>query len=338
VTALLGHYYDGKSARALPVEVRRDEGALVITGRDLLLSYPINAVRADPPLGHTRRVIRLPDGGQVQSDDHAALDALFPRRYGLETWVDALERRWIYVLAGLVITTAVVWYAVVHALPIVAERAARHIPIRIEKAIGEQTLMALDRTLFAPSTLQPPQQEALRRRFTNFTRGLNDGYDYRLEFRGGSIGANALALPGGTIVITDAMVKLTQNDEQRLAVLAHEIGHVKARHSLRMALQSAGVAALISTLTGDAVSITTLAVAVPTVLVQSSYSRAFETEADTFAFHHMKAHGLSPKYFAEVMRLTQKQNGAQAGGESGFNYFSSHPATEERVRRALAAQ
>ena len=338
MNALQGNYFDGRSTRRIPVRVLRDGDNVNINGDNVLLSYPLTQIRVDPRVGNTRRAIHLPDGGQVQTDDHDALDALFPRQNRLEAWVDRLERHWGYAIGAIVVTVALAWYAAVHGLPWLAEKGARHVPPAVEVAIGEQTLAALDKTLLAPSALDAARQAALRKHFLAFTSDLHDGHRYQLEFRGGHVGANAFALPGGTIVMTDAMVKLAQNDEQLLAVLAHEIGHVHGHHGLRMALQGAGVAALISALAGDAVSITTLAATLPTVLTQTSYSREFENEADAYAFQRLKSHGLSPRYFAEIMQLFKKQGGEQADKNDGFNYFSSHPATDERIQRALANQ
>ena len=145
-------------------------------------------------------------------------------------------------------------------------------------------------------------------------------------------------------MLTDELVKLAQNDAQLSAVLAHEIGHVRHRHGLRQALQAAGLAALISSLAGDAVSITSLAVTLPTVLLQTGYSRKFEDEADSYAFQRLKEIGLSPRDFAEILTRLEEFHGKEAGakksaaGERTFDYLSTHPATARRIERALASQ
>ncbi len=55
-----------------------------------------------------------------------------------------------------------------------------------------------------------------------------------VEFRASPIiGANAFALPGGIVIVTDQLMQLAEHDDEILAVLAHEIGHVKHRHVLR---------------------------------------------------------------------------------------------------------
>src|SRR5664279_6314679 len=106
---------------------------------------------------------------------------------------------------------------------------------------------------------------------------------------------NALALPGGIIVITDAMVEAFDNDAEFRAVMAHELGHVHGRHAVRLVLQDSGLAVLMTALAGDAVGATVLAVALPSVLLRARYSRQFETEADDYAFATMQRRGESPK-------------------------------------------
>jgi len=135
---------------------------------------------------------------------------------------------------------------------------------------------------------------------------------------------------------------LAQNDDELSSVLAHEVGHVLHRHSMRQALQAAGVAALVTALAGDAVSITGLAAAIPTVLLETGYSRRFEEEADDFALQRMKEVGISPRHFAEMMKRLeeheQRSQGVKAQGETSLaDYLSTHPVTRQRIERALAA-
>ena len=286
-------------------------------------------------------------GAQLQTDDHAALDALFPSANRLEAWVQTLEQHWGYALAAIALTAGFTWWCVVFGLPLAATAVARVVPASVEATLGEQTLAALDKSLCAPTALAADRTEAVRKVFSTVTAGLDDGHTYRLELRAcAQIGPNAFAMPGGAIVVTDDLVKLAQNDQEIAAVIAHETGHVRYRHGLRMALQGAGAAALIAALAGDAVTMTKLAVLLPTVLLQSGYSREFETEADTYAFQRMKAIGLSPQFFADMMLLMEKQRGRPAGtagdGKAGapsgashtLDYLSTHPATAERIQRA----
>jgi predicted Zn-dependent protease len=121
-----------------------------------------------------------------------------------------------------------------------------------------------------------------------------------------------------------------------MAVLAHEIGHVRGRHALRLILQDSGVVVLITALAGDAVSMSILAAALPTALLQSHYSRQFEEDADEYAFAHLRRHGYSPQVFADMMRRLQQADRGAKGDAGVVRYFSTHPLTEERIQRAEA--
>jgi Zn-dependent protease with chaperone function len=330
-------YYDGKTSARKNVRVRGYTGVIQIVAEGLRLEVPLGKVRVDPPVSGTRLALHLPEGAQLQTDDHAAVETLFPRVHAFEGWVHALERRWPYALAGVALIAAFAWWIVIDGLPRAAKIAAGFVPVTVETKLGEQTLSFFERRLCKPSSLDAARQQLLQQRFATLTSGLGDGYSYRLlprDCRG--VGANAFALPGGAIVVTDALVKLAQNDDQISAVLAHEIGHVHHRHGLRMALQATGLAALAAALFGDALSITSLATTLPTVLLQTGYSRGFETEADDYAFQRLKEIGLSPAAFAEIMLLLENTHGTGSGAESK-DYFSTHPATAKRVERALAA-
>jgi Zn-dependent protease with chaperone function len=83
-------------------------------------------------------------------------------------------------------------------------------------------------------------------------------------------------------VITDDLVKIAKSDDEIIAVLAHEIGHVRGRHALRQLLQAAGISALAVAVLGDVSSFSAILGAAP-ALLHAKHSRDFEREADTFA-------------------------------------------------------
>jgi predicted Zn-dependent protease len=145
------------------------------------------------------------------------------------------------------------------------------------------------------------------------------------------IGPNALALPSGIVVVTDSLVELAHSDAELIAVLAHEIGHLRQRHTLRRMLQGSATALLIVAITGDVGSIMSLAAALPTVLLNSSYSRDFEREADDFALDYLQRRSISPQALGDILLRMEKSSG---GGSDIPDYLSSHPSTRERARKA----
>jgi Zn-dependent protease with chaperone function len=328
-------YYDGRTSGRKAVRVRGLDGSLHVFGPEVNFEVPLESVAVDAPLTGASRSLNLPDGGQLQTDDAAAVEALFPRRHLFQTLVHGLERRWPYALAGVAFLALAIAWILLDGLPRAAKIAAGFVPPQLEAKLGAQTLAVFDEQLCKPSRLGSARQKALNERFAALTKGLDDGFAYRLELRDcRPMGPNAFALPGGTVVLTDALVKLAKTDDQVSAALAHEVGHVRHRHGLRTALQAAGMAAISAAVMGDAVSITSLAVTVPTAVLQNGYSREFETQADDYAFQRLKELGISPKAFAEMMILLEKAD--KAKGDS-FDYLSTHPATAKRIERANAA-
>jgi predicted Zn-dependent protease len=157
----------------------------------------------------------------------------------------------------------------------------------------------------------------------------------RLELRSGPrIGDNAFALPSGIVVMTDELVTLAQNDEELLAVVAHEIGHLHHRHILRQILQNAMTALLVSGLFGDLSSISGLSATPPAFLAQQKYTRKFERETDAFAAEMLLARGISALHLANILNRLSESCGRSEG--SLLDYLSSHPASEERVESLTA--
>jgi predicted Zn-dependent protease len=330
-------YYDGRSALRRAVRVSVLGERLHVWGEGIDFAVPLDAVEADAPIPGAPRILRLPGGAQLRADAESVAE-LFAGRHRLETLVERLERRWPYALGALVVLAAFAWWFIARGLPLAAQAIAEHIPARAEAAIGEHALSAIEGRVCFPSALSAGEQEALQRSFSRMSAGLNDGHDYRLLLRScPSLRANAFALPGGSIILTDQLVRLGGSPAGISGVLAHEIGHVRQRHGLRTLLQGAGLVALITTLAGDAAAITSLAVTLPTVLLQSGYSREFEGEADDFAVRRMRELGLSPRAFADMLALIER-NHVHGGQAQAQDYFSTHPITAARIERALAAE
>src|SRR6185295_15050115 len=176
-------------------------------------------------------------------------------------------------------------------------------------------------------------------KFAAMTRAAGDPTPYRLEFRSSKIGPNAFALPAGIIVMLDDLVKLARRDEEVLGVLAHELGHVHNRHTMRMLLESSATALVIAGLTGDIASTTSLAAAAPALLLQTKYSRDNEREADAYAVDLMKQASMDPGSLARILARLDGGAGKKKNRGPGLpTFLSTHPATEERKAVALAGK
>lgn len=332
MTTLLGTYYDGVTTEATAVSLELDDAnVLHIAGLSEPLAHPLAAVRISARLGNTTRALHFPDGAKCDCADNAAVDELERRagKGGFSQLIHALESRWRNVLvAGLLLVILLAGGA--HwGIPVLARRAADAMPAAMAYDLGRGTLQALDGTMLKPSELPLDVQQRIEGEFALMARHYPE-LPLSLHYRRG-IGPNAFALPDGTVIATDELVKLSTNDEEVLAVLAHEIGHVHHRHALRMALEGSTLVLLSSAYFGDVTQLTTLSAALPSVYTRAAYSRDLETEADTFALHYLDETHIPRQRFADIMRALQKELGGDSKG--GLQYLASHPPTSERIKR-----
>ena len=218
----------------------------------------------------------FPDGSQCETDDNDAIDELFAgvRAAAPGRLMHRWESRVRYVAAAFVLTSVLLWAGISYGIPALAKQIAFGLSPSTDAMLGQEALAGLDKVLLEPTQLAPERQAEVKALFSDMTTNIDGASDYRLEFRASKkIGANALALPSGIIVITDPLVELAKNDGELTAVLAHEIGHLRQRHDLRRVLQGSATAVLIIAVTGDMSSVASLAAALPTFLVNSKYSR-----------------------------------------------------------------
>jgi Zn-dependent protease with chaperone function len=334
IVTLTGQYFDGHQPLAVAASLLVSGPEAVLIGTAVERRYTTQQLRVSPRIGHADRFVTLPDGGQLQCPDQEALDRL-PHDVQSEGLVAWLEARTTVALVAIGAIVALLLGGYFYGLPAAAERVAMHVPIATEQALGAQVLEWLDANQwFRPTRLDEEQRASIRADFDELRAGLPLAAHYRLEFRDSFIGPNAFALPGGTIAITDAMVQAAESYAEVAAVLAHEIGHVERRHALRHLLQNSAVAVVAATLTADAASLSVAVAGVPALLAQARYSRAFETEADDFAFALLRARGRSPEDFASLMERLAAQHEDR---ERALGFVATHPVTAERVQRARAA-
>ncbi len=360
---LRGRYYDGQSARAVDLQLQiAADGSLQAEPPLLPSGGNLRFVRVDSRIAGLPANLRFPWGGTFETSDHDAVEAAFSA-IGVQTsWLHRLESRTRYVVGAAVFTLAFMTAGYFWGVPALSAAVTPLLPAGVGKALGEGALDQLDRYILEDSELSAARKAELSTVFASLHRDADLGLEPKLEFRGGGfLDANAFALPDGTVVLTDELVALAENDQQLAAVLLHELGHVQHRHSLRQILNQSSVAVLTFLLLGDASTVSALVVATPTVLLETSFSRAMETEADDYAVAYFKTHREDPLSLATMlarldryhrfcrreksMNATEAEACMRGAGEEReldedgdlVSYASTHPATEERIARIRAA-
>lgn len=339
-----GQFYSGDSSLREDALLRSTGGALALITASRQLALDLKDLNISPRVGNTPRYLYFPDDAVFETSDNDRVDQLGQRASTgrMARLVHQLENHLGLILLAAVTTAAVTTFTLVYGVPWSAKAVAHALPDSIAEQVGETTLASLDSTWLEPSLLSSPRRQALKSRFEPLLASVG-GQTLNVVFRSSPvIGANALALPDGTLIFTDDLVELAEHDDELTAILAHEVGHVAHRHGMQGMVQSSLTFWLIVMMTGDLSAFSDSTVAVPAVLMSLSYSREMEWQADGYALKLMQDRGLDPAHFANIMtRLNE--TGSPGTGEpddpgpsrwdSLGDLLSSHPATRERIAR-----
>jgi len=146
---------------------------------------------------------------------------------------------------------------------------------------------------------------------------------------------NGFSLPGGHVYITSALLKLA-NDDELASVLAHEIGHIVARHSLKTLKQKQeydDIARSLGELTGVAGDLARdLGVALGQIVAEgflTVHTRDEEREADFLGVRGMARAGFDPQGMVTMFQKLQRIEERDASLLGTL--FSDHPDAQERI-------
>jgi Zn-dependent protease with chaperone function len=331
MSSIPASYFDGREARPHFVTVDIVDGTVTIVGDGIDRREPLASLQITDVLGNAPRLVRFPDGAFCEIVDGDGLRRLLAENGVSASAVSQWEGNLRWIAAGAIAFVLVLVVGYRYGIPLVAGVVANQVPAGVTERLSTEVLAILDRQLFEATEVPQERQDEIARAFSRLELPSEDtSARYRLVFRKSELlGANALALPSGTIVITDGLMTLAEDDREILGVLAHEAGHVDRRHGLRNVLQNSIVGLVVAWFIGD---VSTIAAAAPTALIEANYSRELEREADTYAVEVLRANDISVRHLADILRrLDEKSGHGDAAG--ALRYLSSHPATSERLQR-----
>lgn len=256
--------------------------------------------------------------------------------------------------AGAVLALGLVLFALPHA----ARLAVPLVPKSWDRALGGQLSDEMAGVFAAafpdwqPYCRAPAGQAALEALGARLAGAAEGPFDFRFTVLNVPL-VNAIALPGGPIIIFKGLIEEAESSDEVAGVLAHEMSHVNRRHTMARLMETLGLGLVFGLMLGD-LGGGTLAAGGQAV-TSLSYSRRAESEADDGAAAILAASGIGTQGLADFFTRVTAQGAARdkarettretgAGGAPADAaedapwpaYLSSHPASPERARRFAA--
>jgi Zn-dependent protease with chaperone function len=320
-------WFDGTSTVRHTVQWQLEGDTLQVQHGDVCMRHPARSLKLPEPARGADRPVGLPDGSVLWLDAASAVQGLpaLQRAAARRPGVAALIGSWPAVAACLVALVAGLWWFNHQGAGLLGRAALPLMPRTVDQKIGQLAWPQIERTWLAP-TVNFERCLRLRDRFMAVAERFDAGTVVLTcaRARKGN-GFNAFVLPDGHIVLLDGLLNWLDDDEV-MAVLGHELGHVVHRHSMQSLMQSMGLAAVAGVVMGNFSSVA----ATTTAGLQGlAYRRDAEREADRFALEFLAAAGIDP---VVMKRVWLKFMAAEKRGGGMPAWTSSHPPTEERLR------
>ena len=149
---------------------------------------------------------------------------------------------------------------------------------------------------------------------------------------------NAFAIPGGYIFIHSGLLLKADSVEEALGVVAHELAHITQMHGMRKLIETAGVMIVAQALVGDIGGLLGALASNAPLLLNQKFSRDLERDADDEGWEYIHKAHIDPRgmlTFFEKMQAEEKKAKANedlAKVDGLLEFFSTHPATQERIK------
>lgn len=323
--------YDGRTAAPSQAELRVENGVLVVAGADEVWRWPLDDVRDEVAGDLVRLAGPQPVDARVLTslaDWRALTQAVAPDR------ARRARARELKLAATLTAVGLSLGALIFFGVPAASGPLARATPMSFERQIGDN-LADQVRVTLRPCRGDPRGAAVLSGLGRRLARRTNGGLEVRVEAVQAPF-VNAIALPGGTVMITDDLLRTAGSPDELAAVIAHEIAHVERRHVMKAVWRNFGAGLVLDTLVGGGSGAGQQAVLLAGSLSDLRFTREAEAEADARGMALLQAAGLSSEGMAEFYAKLANPGSTEAA-RNAVELLNTHPDTLRRVVRARAA-
>jgi beta-barrel assembly-enhancing protease len=324
-------YYDGKTSQPYDAQISIDGNSLTISYENGQVVWIISSIDYNSFTGKGKTILKYGEFPHqyiefpLDSTLFHALESHLPkRREGFWAFANELANSGFRgVLIGMAIFVSITTGFYFLLLPKIAEYVALNIPVATEIELGKQ----IYQSFVGEMEVNKDKTKLLN----DFAKKIDFETKYPLKFTVvKSDQVNAFALPGGNVVVFDAILNKIKTPEELVALLSHEVTHVKERHSLKGLARGLAGSMVISVVVGDMNAIGNIMVSQANNIYELGFTREMEKQADLEGLEIMYLNKLDPKGMIHLMeRLSEEEK--KYGVDKMPAYLNSHPMTKERI-------
>jgi len=321
-----GRYYNGHSSTPYTADLSFSENGIQISyinerGEYISLEWNRAAIK-ETDLSSSIVVLRYGEifpYQQLEITDREFI-AGYRRIFKISTMKRWMHFRtpgmFVVIVAGFLLSLLLGY---LYVLPFAADQVARTFPLNLEIAMGEK----IYESVLSTETIDTAKTEAINEFFKELH--VESEYPVKITVVKDSI-VNAFALPGGGIIVYDAILKGMKEPEELAALLSHEYSHVQLKHATRNIFRNLAGYLFISVLFSDLNGIASVVVQNAESMRSLKYSRDLEHEADANGLEILKQNRLDPEGMTQLFEQLKQEDLPQA-----MEILSTHPDLEARI-------
>ena len=338
-----GSLFDGRSSQKHLVDVELTPQAIILKApgdKPIRWAYPQLRWAADTSPFHIEHCAEGDEGLETlvvdDPDFYRSVLEIAPKSFSSRE--NESKFNWKLYSVGILVLIFSAYVFIKTVPSFLADQMVEKIPIEWEVTVGQSILKMLP-------VAQKPDPEVLKvlQDTVDFLKQSLPGNPYDLKVYILPVEqVNALALPGGPIVIFEGLIDKAESPEELAGVLAHEIQHILLRHSTRGILRNLAKSMLVTLFLGDVNSVMEGIIQLAGQLETLGLSREMEAEADQKGMELILAANIDPhgmiRIFKKLMQedFSQKKlpKGKPVSEENDISsYFSTHPSSQNRLAR-----
>ena len=331
---ITGKYYFASSVKFEEAFVELKENKIRVKSLDgkILFETKKNSTKSSDSIIGVSSKLEFVDGSSFVPDDTSIR---WDWGSNSSKFSENLSKNKNFIVSVFILLPLIIWFIGFQAMPKLASNLASKMSDESKGIISENVMKYLEKENLSDSIISFKERDDLETYFYSSIEklGIDKGGYELLFYSSQAFGANAIALPDGKIILTDQLYKsLADKPDAILAILLHEVGHVEYNHGLSQIIQSIGIGLIFTFISGDVQGLSEALVGSSYLLLQQSFSREMEKEADIFSVNSLKNLNISPDEFVTAMETFLDDESHNDFGKLMYlEYLSSHPNLKERI-------